>query len=153
MLIRGHFEGGCFCGAIRYRFADVFDAGYCHCSICRRSSGAALMAFANTPRASFTLTRGEPRFIASSDDFERAFCAACGTVMFTRSIDAARWDMVSVHLGTIDRAADIEPAMHICHADRLPWLHVEDALPRFDDASPPHPSQRGDPRWNAHPKD
>lgn len=28
MLYRGEFEGGCFCRAIRYRFVDVFDAGY-----------------------------------------------------------------------------------------------------------------------------
>jgi hypothetical protein len=147
MLYAGSFDGGCFCGAVRYRFADVFDAGYCHCAICRRSSGAALMAFANTPRSSFALIHGAPRFVATSDEFERAFCGDCGTVMFTRSSDPARWDMVSVHLGTLDRAAEIEPAMHICHANRLPWLRLDDALPRFDDVSPPPPAQRGEARW------
>lgn len=148
MLYRGDFEGGCFCGALRFRFRDVFDAGYCHCGICRRSSGAALMAFANTPRTGFAVTRGAPRFFASSAEFERAFCGDCGTVMFTRSIDPARWDMVSVHLGALDRAADIAPAMHICAADALPWLHVADALPRFADASASHPATRGDARWS-----
>jgi hypothetical protein len=147
MLYRGRFEGGCFCGAIRYAFTDVFDAGYCHCSICRRSSGAALMSFANTPAAGFALTRGAPRFVASSPDFERGFCPDCGTVMFTRSIDPARWNMVSVHQGTIDAPERIAPAMHICASDRLPWLHLQDALPRFDDARPSHPAKRGDPRW------
>lgn len=147
MLYRGSFDGGCFCGAIRFRFGDVFDTGYCHCSICRRSSGAALMAFANTPRDAFEITKGTPRWFCSSVEFERAFCGDCGSVMFTRSVDPARWDMVSVHLGSIDRAAKIAPAMHICHADRLPWLHVDDALPRFDTARAPHPSQRGEPRW------
>lgn len=142
MLYQGSFDGGCFCGAVRYRFDDVFDAGYCHCSICRRSSGAALMAFANAPAAGFRLTRGAPRFVNTSGEFERAFCADCGTVMFSRSIDPARWDMVSVHLGTLDSPARIEPAMHICHADRLPWLHVADALPRFDHAHPPPPASR-----------
>lgn len=147
MLYRGAFDGGCFCGAVRYRFADVFDAGYCHCSICRRSSGAALMAYANTPRAGFALLQGAPKYVATSAEFERAFCPDCGTVMFTRSIDPARWDHVSVHLGTLDAAARIEPAIHICHAGRLPWLHVADALPRADDATAPHPGRRGDPRW------
>ncbi|HEX6636422.1 MAG TPA: hypothetical protein VF033_02095 [Steroidobacteraceae bacterium] len=34
-------EGGCACGAVRYRLASApFDAGYCHCEVCRRSSGA-----------------------------------------------------------------------------------------------------------------
>ena len=107
------------------------------------------MAFANTPRPGFTVLQGEPRWVATSAEFERAFCAGCGTVMWTRSIEPARWDMVSVHLGAVDRAAEIEPSMHICHADRLPWLHVDDTLPRFDDAQVPHPAQRGDPRWRA----
>jgi hypothetical protein len=53
MLYRGTCEGGCFCCAIRYAFLDVFDAGYCHCSICRRTSGAPVIAWVNTPRASF----------------------------------------------------------------------------------------------------
>jgi hypothetical protein len=146
MLYLGEFTGGCFCGAVRYRFEDVFDAGYCHCSICRRSSGGALMAYANTARPGFAVTRGKPRFVATSTEFERAFCAECGTLMWTRSVDPTRWDLVSVHLGTVDRAAEIEPVIHICHADRLPWLHVADALPRVDDATLPHPGQRGDPR-------
>ena len=149
MLYRGDYQGGCFCGAIRYRFKNVFDAGYCHCSICRRTSGAPVYAYVNTPRVSFALLRGAPRFVATSVEFQRAFCADCGTLMWSESIDAARWNMVSVHHGTLDRAAEVEPAIHICHADRLPWLRIDDALPRADTAQVPSPRERGDPRWRA----
>jgi hypothetical protein len=149
MLYRGHYEGGCFCGAVRYAFDDVFDAGYCHCSICRRTTGAPLIAWANTPRAGFRVLRGAPRHVATSAEFRRAFCADCGTIMWTESVDPARWDMVSVHHGTIDRAAQIEPAVHLCHADRLAWLRIDDALPRVDGSTVPHPGSRGDPRWTA----
>jgi hypothetical protein len=55
--------------------------------------------------------------------------------------------MVSVHHGTIDRAAEIEPAVHLCHADRLPWFRIDDALPRVDGNTLSHPGERGDPRW------
>ena len=147
MLYRGHYEGGCFCGAIRYAFEGVFDAGYCHCSICRRTTGAPVIAWANTPRPSFRVLRGAPRLFATSAEFRRAFCADCGTIMWTESIDPARWDLISVHHGTIDRAAEIEPAIHICHADRLPWLRIDDALPRAESGSALHPGERGDPRW------
>ncbi len=57
MRIDGPLEGGCHCGAIRYRASAVFDAGYCHCSICRRISGsaadkaAAIKAAASASRA------------------------------------------------------------------------------------------------------
>jgi hypothetical protein len=147
MLYRGTYEGGCFCGAVRYRLTDVSDAGYCHCSICRRTTGAPVIGWANTPRATFAVTRGTPRFMSSSEDFERAFCPDCGTLMFTQSKDPGRWSNVSVHHGTLDQAAAIEPAVHICWADRLPWFSTTDELPRFDTARIPHPGKRGDPRW------
>lgn len=34
------FAGGCSCGAVRFEIGEIFDAGCCHCSICRRMSGA-----------------------------------------------------------------------------------------------------------------
>lgn len=137
-------NGGCFCGAIRYETAGTpFHQTNCHCSICRRTTGAPVIAWVNTPRSSFRVTAGAPRFMSSSAEFERAFCAACGTLMFTRSLDPARWELVSVHHGTIDRAAEIQPAVHICWSDRLPWFDVRDALPRYDTASVPAPD---DPR-------
>ncbi len=147
MLHRGDYEGGCFCGAVRYAFTDVFDAGYCHCSICRRTTGAPAIAWVNTPRAGFRLLRGAPRYVATSAEFRRAFCADCGTLMWTESSDPARWDMVSVHHGTIDRAAAIEPAIHLCHADRLASFRIDDALPRVEGDAAPHPASRGDWRW------
>lgn len=148
MLYRGEFDGGCFCRAIRYRFVDVFDAGYCHCSICRRTSGAPVIAWANTPRNGFTITDGTQCYLATSERFRRAFCDRCGTLMWTESIDPQRWDMISVHHGTIDRAAEIEPAIHLCFADRLAWLRIDDNLPRVQDNTLKHPAKRGDARWS-----
>ncbi len=139
------FEGGCFCGAVRYRFAGIFDAGYCHCSICRRTTGAPAIAWVNTPREKFAWTRGTPRTMRSSARFERPFCDACATIMATRAIDPDEWAYVSVHHGTIDDAATIRPAIHICCADRLPWFDVVDGLPRVDDNRLPHPDARGTP--------
>jgi hypothetical protein len=147
VLYRGDYEGGCFCGAVRYAFTDVFDAGYCHCSLCRRSSGAPVLAWVNTRRAGFRLLLGTPQYVATSTEFRRAFCAGCGTIMWTESIDPARWDLVSVHHGTIEHAAEIEPAVHLCFADRLPWFRIDDALPRVGGNSVPHPASRGDRRW------
>lgn len=147
MYARGDYEGGCFCGAVRYAFTDVFDTGYCHCSICRRTTGAPVIGWVSTSRAGFRVLGGAPRFVATSAEFQRAFCAGCGTIMWTESIDPARSDKVYLHHGTIDRATEIEPAIHMCYADRLPWFHIDDRLPRIDGNSLPHPGARVDPRW------
>jgi len=141
MMHTGTFEGGCFCRAIRFRFRDIFDAGYCHCSICRRTTGAPVIAWANTPREGFTLTQGDPRFVATSEDFERAFCPDCGTIMYTRSRVQGASPYVWVHHGTIDGCERILPAVHICFADKLPWLHIDDQLPRIEGNSVPHPDK------------
>lgn len=138
----GAYEGGCFCGAVRYRFEGVFDAGYCHCSICRRTTGAPAIAWVNTPRPDFAFLKGTPKVIRSSERFERLFCDACGTIMLTRAIDRQAWDYVSIHHGTIDDAASIHPKIHICCDDRLPWFEIADDLPRVADNRLPHPDRR-----------
>lgn len=144
MMHEGVFEGGCFCGALRYRFVGVFDAGYCHCSICRRTTGAPVIAWVNTPRRDFTWLAGTPRSMRSSEHFERLFCPTCGTIMLTRAIDPDRWPYVSIHHGTIDEGAVIHPTIHICCDDRLPWFDIDDDLPRVADNRLPHPDRRSD---------
>lgn len=129
-------EGGCFCGALRYRGMGLEAAGYCHCSLCRRTSGAPALAWANTPRQSFVITAGAPRFVRTSEQFQRAFCPDCGTICWSESVAPQDWALVSIHHGTLDRPHEVLPQVHICFGDRLPWFDVRDDLPRKDGSSP-----------------
>src|SRR5215471_19889239 len=52
--------GGCPCDAVPFEITEVFDAGYCHCNRCRKSTGAPVFAFVHVPRAAFSLLNGEP---------------------------------------------------------------------------------------------
>ena len=53
-------EGGCLCGAVRYRIsAEPTDAGWCHCRSCQLNSGSPAMAFANIAVADFAFIAGE----------------------------------------------------------------------------------------------
>jgi hypothetical protein len=54
-------KGGCFCGRIRYEAAGTpFHETNCHCSICRRISGAPFVTWFSVSRSEFRLVCGEP---------------------------------------------------------------------------------------------
>ena len=78
------FQGGCYGGDVRFEVANIFDAGYCHCSICRRFSGAPAIVWANALAESFRIMRGTPVGFASSENWERYFCPRCGCHLFGR---------------------------------------------------------------------
>ena len=124
------YTGGCLCGALRYR-AELppVESGYCHCSLCRRSTGAPVMAFASFPTAGFTYTSGTPTFYPSSSWGRREFCNQCGAQIAYRDNGAAQ--TVDVNLGTLDDIAAVEPTHHIYTSDGVAWLTIKDRLPRY----------------------
>jgi hypothetical protein len=53
-------KGGCFCGDIRYEAGGKpFYRTNCHCSICRRTTGAPFVAWFSVPRSEFRLVQGD----------------------------------------------------------------------------------------------
>jgi len=123
-------EGGCLCGAIRYRVAgQPFAVNYCHCDQCRRHSGAPVAAFASFKRDKLAWTRDRPRLFKSSDIAHRGFCAACGTTLTWEGI--ASPDEIDIGVGTFDDASSFAPKEHLWTGAAIPWLHIQDALPRY----------------------
>ena len=56
----GTLTGSCECGAVTYEVADAFAyAVNCHCSLCRRATGAAFKPLAGIERSKLHVTRGE----------------------------------------------------------------------------------------------
>ena len=142
-MIKKPITGGCFCGAIRWEADGVFDAGYCHCSVCRRISGAPVYSFVHFKEGDFRLVKGSPKALASSKHFTRYFCTDCGTHVFGRG---EGWPYVSASIGVLDCPTEVRPTMHQCEADRLPWLNIADDLPRYPTNNDiPHPSERASP--------
>lgn len=128
-------EGGCHCGALRYRVAGaVIDSGYCHCRICQRTTGAPALAWVTVPLEAFAMTAGEARVYRSSSWGERHFCGTCGAQIVYRDREAPK--TVDVNAGTLDEPGRIGPDYHIHRADRIPWFETADDLPRHDDAGP-----------------
>jgi len=124
-------KGGCACGALRYEVrAGVIDAGYCHCLLCQRTTGAPVLAWASIPIEGFAYVAGAPSVYRSSDWGERRFCATCGAQIDYRDREAPT--SVSINIATLDEPGAIVPARHIFTAHRIPWFDVADDLPRHD---------------------
>ena len=129
-------EGGCLCGAVRYRVsAPPIDTGYCHCRMCQRSSGAPLQASAEIPIDGFAFVKGEPRAYRSSPGAERHFCPTCGSQLTFRRVPDPAY--VSVNTPTLDWPEKFAPRLHIWCESRIPWFDVADDLPRHPREGPP----------------
>jgi hypothetical protein len=135
--------------SVRFEATEIFDAGYCHCSICRRFAGSPLVVWANTPARAFRVTAGSPSGFASSDHWVRYFCPTCGAPVFGRhpSPPADGSDLVCFCTTSLDRPEAIHPTAHIWCSSRLSYFDTKDDLPRFADGQLNHPSQRGS--WRA----
>lgn len=123
-------SGGCLCGAVRYEI-DVADetASTCHCSMCRRQSGGAFMAFITVPREHFRLLRGEIRGYRSSEFGLRGFCAVCGTPL-TMAYDFEP-EAIGIVTGSLDDPEAVPPDRHWGSESMLTWLRLADGLPRL----------------------
>jgi hypothetical protein len=123
-------EGGCFCGAIRYATTDdIAGSAYCHCSICRGTTGAPFVAWFSVPAKHLRWLAGSPATIRSSDHGTRTFCAACGTQL--TFVDDTTPDEVDVTNGSLDDPARIAPTRHIFTRSKLAWVTLADGLPQF----------------------
>ena len=123
--------GGCHCGRIRYQAsATTFHETSCHCSICRRTTGAPFVAWFSVRRDAFQFTQGSPRIYASSARGKRAFCPNCGTQLTFEHVDCA--DEIDVTTCSLDDPERAPPKDHIHTSTRLSW--VADRLPEFAEA-------------------
>ena len=123
-------EGGCLCGAVRYRVSGAAtNLCYCHCRSCRGASGAHCVAWGTFDAARFELLRGELALHRSSERVLRGFCGACGTALSYRN--EARPGELDLTLASLDDAAGLAPACHIWVSHRLPWVVLADGLPQF----------------------
>lgn len=123
-------RGGCHCGALRYRASALpSDSGYCHCSICRLTTGAPTAAWYSVAVKDFTYEKGKPKIYKSSAWGQREFCGRCGCQILFRPQKKAEW--VTVNTPTLDKPAAVPPRRHIYNADRISWFDTKDSLPRL----------------------
>jgi hypothetical protein len=126
-------HGGCFCGDVRYE-ADgtLFNETNCHCSICRRTTGAPFVAWFSVRRSDFRLLSGAPVRFASTEKAVRSFCPRCGTQLTFEHGDFP--DEIDVTTGSLDDPEAAPPHDHIHTSSKLGWVKLADSLPLYLEA-------------------
>lgn len=128
-------DGGCHCGAVRYRLtARPTYSMVCHCRTCQRVGGAPVVAWVTFPRAAFSLIRGAPRSYRSSPGVERLFCGACGTqIAYSTARDA---DWIDLTTASLDDPSACPPSHHSWLNHDIAWVKFGDGLPSFPQSRP-----------------
>ena len=131
-------SGSCLCGLVAYRVHAPFKQfAHCHCSRCRKATGAAHATNLYVDRANFKWIRGEgltTRYdLPAAQSFATTFCRNCGSPLphYTRS-----GRTVVVPAGSLDDAPQVAPQAHIFWGSRASWTGCASELPKFD-AYPP----------------
>lgn len=129
-------EGGCACGATRYRLTKApLIVHCCHCRDCQRLTGSAFVVnlwierrFVETDHARLAATRVTA---GSGKPHEIFRCPQCGTVIYSK-YHAAPGDTVLLRAGTLDHPEEIPPDVHIFTRSRLPWVALPEGAPAFE---------------------
>lgn len=121
--------GGCFCGQVRYEASGTpFHETSCHCTICRRTTGAAFVTWFSVRRSEFRFTRGEPRRFESTANGTRSFCARCGTQL---TFELEGLDEIDITTCSLDAPEAAPPQDHTYTGTRLGWIKLADQLPQY----------------------
>jgi hypothetical protein len=128
-------DGGCQCGAIRYRITGApVVVAVCHCRMCRRANAAPAVAWAMFQQSQVAFTAGKPATYASSGEGKRGFCPSCGTqISFTATYIPG---LIDITVGSLDRPDAVRPVLHYWDSERLPWVRLADDLPRHAEFPP-----------------
>lgn len=125
-------QGGCHCGAVRYEVAgEPQHVALCHCSDCRKSSGAPMVAWAAFTEDQFKLVEGEPVTFNSSGAAMRSFCPKCGSGLYYRNAEFLP-GIVDIQSATLDDPEALPPGAHIQTAERIGWMETAHSLPAFE---------------------
>lgn len=128
------YDGGCACGAVRYRMrTGPMFVHCCHCKDCQRQTGTAFVLNALIEADRVALLSGEPRpFTMPTDSGQphRIFrCPGCGTAVWSEYGGVAQLRFIRV--GTLDEPSALAPDVHIYTRSKLPWVTLPAGVPTF----------------------
>lgn len=108
--------GKCMCGAVSFEIKDVqTDFGACHCTMCQRWAGSALLAF-TVPADTITFAGNENVATHSSSEWaERGWCSKCGSGIWYKVKSDGTYHMP---IGLLDDTSGMEMKTEIFVEER-----------------------------------
>jgi len=127
-------EGGCACGAVRYRLtSEPMIVHCCHCLNCQRQTGSAFVINLLLEADRVELLAGEPVPVdVPRDDgnAQRVYrCPGCQVALFS---EYGSPEVRFVRAGTLDDPSSVSPDVHIFTKSKLDWVGLPDSVPAFD---------------------
>ena len=141
-------EGGCACRAVRYRLrAEPLIVHACHCTECRRLTGAAFAvnALIEWPLIAKLGTHPVPVPVwGASGKPQTIFrCPDCQVAVWSH-YPGSGWKIAFVRAGTLDSPERLPPDIHIYTSTKLPWVELPDgarAVPEYYSLSEVWPAE------------
>ncbi len=128
-------EGGCACGAVRYRLAcEPLFTHCCHCLNCQRQTGSAFVVNLMIERDRVELLAGAPQPVGVPRDddgsSQRIYrCPTCQVAVFSEYTRPELW---FVRAGTLDDPRGVTPDVHIFTRSKVGWVALPQETPAFD---------------------
>ena len=127
-------RGECLCGTVKFEVTlPTKWCAHCHCTLCRRSHGAAFVTWFGVETDQFKFIQGEEKltWYHSSQESKRGFCTNCGSHILFRS---TKWPgETHLTLSNMIDPIDRQPQVHVFFDTHVGWLEFNDDLPRYDD--------------------
>lgn len=132
-------EGGCLCGAVRYRARNQpLRTSACHCTFCQRRTGSAFGVGAYFKQEDVEVLRGAlTTYEHRSDETQRwlriQFCPQCGTTV-TWTVEAMP-GMRALGLGTFDDPKWLKVERFGWFRSAHPWVIAPAGVEVFEKSS------------------
>ena len=121
-------DGGCECGAIRYRLSDApFFVNCCHCRQCQKISGSAFAINAMIEADRVVLVEGSPVTAEGGS----ARCPECASLLWATH-PMFGGNILFLRAGTLDEGEALVPDAHFFVRSRHRWIELPAGVRQFE---------------------
>lgn len=127
-------RGQCLCGEVAFAVSGTLSKLYqCHCSLCRKATGAAANAALIVPREHFQWVCGQDRIASYVKDngYRSDFCSKCGSPLPNPLNGGAEY---WIPAGLLEDNANLEVAAHLHVGSKASWDVITSSGIQYQDA-------------------